>query len=145
MAFEGLEEMEWTPPSTRRETVPAIERQQSIGGEPAGEPLFGYTARGSSEKTLESRSMWEQFMKLGKLRGGMNSIFSRTIPTYYSKQNQILSLETRVKEREHDGNPEPSTAALQTSYAHRSASSRPLRSYGVGPLPFTSTTTPGRI
>lgn len=109
LAFEGLEEMEWTPPRTRRETIPAIERQERIGGVPAGELLFGHTARGSIEKTLDSRSMWKQFMKLGKLLGEMNSIFSRTIPTYYSKQNHILSLEKRVKERQERTGRKPGT------------------------------------
>jgi hypothetical protein len=108
MAFEGLDEMEWEPP-TRTETRPATDRQRSIGGLPAGELLFGHTARGSIEKTLESRSMWKQFAKLGKLLGEMNNIFSRTIPTYYSQQNQILSLEKRVKERDERKGRKPGT------------------------------------
>jgi hypothetical protein len=54
LALEGLEQMNWKPPSTRPETIPAIERQQSIGGLPAGELLFGHTARGSIEQSLEA-------------------------------------------------------------------------------------------
>jgi hypothetical protein len=39
----------------------------------------------------------------------MNNIVSRTIPTYYSKQNQILSLEEREKERKERTGRKPGT------------------------------------
>jgi hypothetical protein len=96
-AFTALEDLDWIPPKTRAETIPAIKRQKKQKVQ-AKEIHAGHTHHLTLEQSTILKKQPEQFAKLEELLTKLDEIYRVVLPEFWHAQNTPKTLEERFEE-----------------------------------------------